>query len=322
MDKLNITKSALLGLATGDALGVPVEFLSRAEVRRINLKDMLGCDTTEQVNSHWGCVIPAGAWSDDTSLAVAGMSSIVCNGGQIDCNDVMARFLAWWEKGKYCSLSRPFGLGGTVQRALANYIAGVPAVDCGPADINANGNGSLMRILPFSLYCIFNELDDDDTAYIIEATSGITHGHPISRMGCVMFTVFLRELLSDKAISDAWEATKSFNYGRYYDDETIDAYGYLFLDEFAADGEKFIGETGYVVDTMATAADAMLHGEDFESCLLRAINMGYDTDTAGAVTGALAGAYYGVENIPERWLSRLLKRDKLEELARLFATRV
>ena len=315
----DLTKSALLGLAVGDALGVPVEFLSREQVHHINLTEMIGKDTPIQFESRWGGLIPAGAWSDDTSMTVATMISIISQDGNINYDDIMRRFVAWWKGGEYCSLSFPFGLGKTVSKAMNNYRSAIPATECGPKGMWENGNGALMRILPVSLYCIFRKQELEKTVEIINAATAITHGHAISQMGCLIFTLFLKELLEKETVIAAWEATKHINYLSYYDSATLDAYRLLLSDVFLKVSEEQIGETGYVVDSLMTAVYSMLRGKNYEEAVLTAINLGYDTDTNAAITGALAGAFYGLESIPIRWLSALRRCDYLEDVAARFA---
>ncbi|WP_257160249.1 ADP-ribosylglycohydrolase family protein [Corynebacterium cystitidis] len=108
----------LLGAATGDAFGVPFEFLSSEAVVQYSLGIMHGADQENTVMSHWGAVMPAGTWSKDTSMTVATMESIIRTGGELNFTDLMNQFVAWLEQGKYCAIDRPFGLGQTVGRAL------------------------------------------------------------------------------------------------------------------------------------------------------------------------------------------------------------
>lgn len=314
-----ITKASLLGLAVGDALGVPVEFMSREEVRKVNLTDMIGKDTPIAFESRWGDLIPAGAWSDDTSMTVATMESMIAQSGDIDYDDVMAHFIRWWRGGEYCSLSFPFGLGSTVSRAMGNIQLEYPASECGPKGFMDNGNGALMRILPFSLYCILKGRDIGKTVAIINTATAITHGHPISQMGSLVFTLFLKALMEADSVSSAWERTRRFNYSTYYDLATIDAYNLLLSEAFQNVDEDKIGETGYVVDSLMAVVYSMLAGKCFEDSILAAINLGYDTDTNAAITGALAGTFYGLGSIPERWLNALRRRGYLNDIAERFA---
>lgn len=247
------------------------------------------------------------------------MESMINQGGDIDYDDVMTHFLNWWKNGAYCSLNFPFGLGSTVSRAMDNYRLEYPVTECGPKGMWDNGNGALMRILPFSLYCIFRGRDTEKMVGIINTATAITHGHPISQMGSLIFTLFLEELMRTDSISSAWERTRRFNYSSYYDSVALDAYKMLLSDEFMTAGENAIGETGYVVDSLMAAVYSILEGNTFEDTILTAINLGYDTDTNAAITGALAGVFYGMEDIPERWLNALRRRDYLKDVAERFA---
>lgn len=230
----NIVQAALLGLAVGDALGVPVEFMSREEVRKVNLTEMVGKDTPVSFDSRWGEIIPAGAWSDDTSMTVATMESIIAQGGDIDYDDIMSRFVGWWNGGEYCSLDFPFGLGSTVSRAMINFRLEYPVTECGPKGEWDNGNGALMRILPFSLYCILKDRNIERTVEIINNATAITHGHAISQMGSLIFTLFLQELLRNDTVAAAWEATRQFDYAAFYDSSTLDAYHVILSNEYTA----------------------------------------------------------------------------------------
>ena len=130
-----ITKDALIGLAVGYAFGVPLEFLTREEVREVDLKDM--------IRTWLGKIIPAGSWSDDTSMTIAAMDSIIQNNGKINYEDIMHNFIEWWYHGKYTSIGTPFGLGGIVAESLERFQNGCPALECGGTSIMDNGNGSL-----------------------------------------------------------------------------------------------------------------------------------------------------------------------------------
>ena len=121
----------LLGLAIGDAFGVPVEFMSRREVRALDLRDMVGRDTNPGFQGRWTDMIPSGAWSDDTSMTIAAMSSIIEKKGEIDWEDIMRKFDDWWFRSQYTSLDFPFGLGSNISASMTRYLNGVPALECG-----------------------------------------------------------------------------------------------------------------------------------------------------------------------------------------------
>ena len=310
-DRRNYSRDGLIGLAVGDALGVPVEFLDRDTVRKINVCDMMGKDTNVNFKSYWSGSIPAGAWSDDTSMTYATMDSIVRNKG-IDYTDIMNSYLNWWTKGEYTSLNAPFGLGRTVNSALNRFVAGIPALDCGGKDERDNGNGALMRIFPISLYCIESGLSEEETAKIISESSAITHGHDISKMSCFIYTKFMEKLIETKNPKLAMENLKMIDYSKYFSKEAIAAHKRLFKGYFEYTPESEIKGSGYVVDSLECAIYSIMNTNNFEDAVLMAINTGYDTDTIGAITGSLAGVLYGEENIPDRWKNRLKKKDELD----------
>ena len=328
ISKNDFTKDSLIGLATGDALGVPVEFLSKDVIQQIQLKDMVGKDTnflddplvSNYSKISWSSKVPSGTWSDDTSLIVASMATIVKDEGVINYDHILDSFLNWWEKGEYCAIDNfSFGLGRCTSAALDKFHSGVPALDCGGDGIKDNGNGSLMRILPFSLYAISMGYDEEQMVDFINKASSITHAHDISKMSCFIYTEFLKVLLITKNPDLAYKNLLTIPYYNYYSREAIDAHKELFNVGFMnRKDSSFPEKNGYVVTTLEISIHNLLTTDNYESAVLQAINYGYDTDTNAAVTGSLAGALYGYQNIPERWRSKLRKLDQLEELVQSF----
>lgn len=318
-DIRTVTRSALLGQAVGDAFGVPVEFLSRAQVRNLDLSEMTGADSERPIDSRWGDLIPKGCWSDDTSMTLASMASFAGNGGEPDYEDQMCRFIRWWDRGEYCCLPYPFGLGGNIGAALQRFRRGVPALECGGTQRMDNGNGALMRILPFSLYCIFRGLGPAETAAVTGSGSAVTHGHAISRMCCFIWTEFLRALAEGRGVDGAVAHIEGLPCREWFSAETAAAAAFVTEKRVRDLTEDDIGETGYVADTLYAALYCMLRGRDYESVIRTAVELGYDTDTNAAVTGTAAGILYGAAAIPDRWLAALRGRDLLEAAAADFA---
>ena len=312
-----VTKDCLIGHAIGDALGVPVEFLSREQVRSCHITEMIGGDSGVPIRSQWIMSgVPAGAWSDDTSMTVAAMAAIENEKGKIVPEHIMKNFLDWWNSGLYTSLGSPFGLGGIVSESLTRFVKGTPPLKCGGTETRHNGNGSLMRILPFSLLCIASNKSEAETVELIGIGSSLTHAHDISKMSCFIYTEFLRILVQSKDKNAAFQHILDIDYKKYYSKEAIDALAQLLSPSFKSIKDTAISEkNGYVVPTLESALYSILTTTSFEQALLTSINMGYDTDTIGAVTGGLAGALYGYDAIPKRWLDKLKERQQLEELA-------
>ena len=310
--KPNSWTDGMMGLVTGDALGVPVQFMERDEIRQRPEGPVAGMESGGVYQ------MPAGTWSDDSSMALATLESIRRKGG-IDPGDIMLNFVKWMFGGEFTPFGEAFDEGNTCVMAITKFFETADWQHAGRTGEYANGNGALMRILPFSLYCIFRGRDKEKTVGIINTATAITHGHPISQMGSLIFTLFLEELMRTDSVSSAWENTRAFNYSAYYESVALDAYKILLSDEFMTAGENAIGETGYVVDSLMAAVYSILGGKTFEDTILTAINLGYDTDTNAAITGALAGAFYGIESIPERWLNAMRRLDYLEDVAERFA---
>ena len=244
----------------------------------------------------------------------------------------MQNFLIWWSGrdmeiddgqvfAKYSSREFPFGLGCICGEAMDRFAEGIPATECGPAGFMANGNGSLMRIFPFSMYCIIHELDVDRTAALIGEASAITHGHDISRMGCMIYTELLRGIVEGETIKDAFRTAVAYDYGRWYGPDALEAYKRLTdpsgsFEDVRADAIK---GSGYVRDSLETAVYSLLHTDSYRDAILTAVNFGYDTDTNACIAGGPAAVFYGAETIPESWMRGLRRRGYLEKLAGMFA---
>lgn len=295
-------KSIILGSAIGDALGVPVEFRFREELAQNPVTDMHGYGTYN---------LPAGCWSDDTSMTLAALDSLA--EGELDWAGIMFNFGKWYYDDEYTPTGWMFDVGGTCRQAIDNYfIHHKSAEECGLTDEYSNGNGSLMRIAPFVLFTEYaaylgNWLD------IIRKGSALTHAHECSMLGCCIYAVILRKLLHtpDKsAITEGLrEAADLFG-----DNPEIKHYRRLFDLNFAALPQKEIRSSGYVVDTLEVAVWCLLTTDSYAECVLKAVNLGEDTDTTAAVAGGLAGALYGMEGIPAKWLEKLKRREYIEEM--------
>lgn len=313
----------LIGQAVGDAFGIPVEFMSRNEVQKLDLRDMTGKDKPVFFTSRWSSLIPSGAWSDDTSMTIAAMVSIINHQGSIDYDDIMKQFLAWWDQGEYSSLDFPFGLGGNIGKALQRYRDGIPALECGGTDLMDNGNGALMRIFPFAMYCIEKNFSEDETLTIIRQSAGLTHRHDINALSCFIYTLFLNECIRTKKPEMAYQNAISDHIGYYNDrfsEEAVCAHKMLFNDlEKQSFDPNCIAESGYVADSLMIAIYSILRTANYEDAVRMAVSFGYDTDTNAAITGSIAGAMYGQEQIPERWMSQIRKKEMLMTIGQQFS---
>lgn len=308
---VKIIKGMLLGLATGDALGVPVEFESRQRLKVNPVVDMRSGGSWQQ---------PVGTWSDDTSMTIAAMESIG-RLGKLNYQDIMKNFLRWYEDEEFTATGERFDIGNTSRAAIINFRSKhLSPTKCGLTDKYSNGNGSLMRILPATLYLYStrgkiagDELD------IIHEFSALTHGHIISCMACGIYSLTAAHLLDGKNISEAFALGINDAKTFYSNVVEFKHFERLCDKNFAAISEDKISSSGYVVDTLEAALWCLLNTDDYKSLALKAVNLGKDTDTTGAVAGGLGGIVYGVEAIPTDWLNVLKRRDYLEKICEDFA---
>ena len=307
-------KAVMIGHAVGDALGVPVEFRTREYLDKNPVNGMLGYGTHP---------VPKGAWSDDTSMSLCALESL--SKGKIDYDDIMLNFGQWYYYNKFTATGETFDVGSTCSEAIHRYFKERHPYDkCGLSDEYSNGNGSLMRIHPFTLYLINlnkGKMPIDHLKVIGEASS-LTHAHPRSRVACFIYSCILWELIEhpDKvSINNALQAVRLFfnHYGLNggYSEE----YNELTNFQRLFDGiENFDGASiksdGYVVNTLEAAIWCLLTTDTYKDCVLKAVNLGDDTDTTAAVAGGLAGALYGYDAIPEEWRNTLLRREYVENL--------
>ena len=302
-------EDALIGFAIGDAMGVPIEFKSRYICNKNPLTEMVGYGSHD---------VPEGTWSDDTSMTIATMDSVIQT-GRIDYNDIIKKYCEWEKYAKYTATDKLFDIGIGTRKALNIYESmKINPTKCGSTDIMNNGNGSLMRMLPIVLYLYKirpNEIYEMD---IINNYSSLTHGHEISRLGCKIYYDFISGLLSGMNKEDALLNLQKINYSQYYSRETIDLYSRILNGSISNDDISTIRSSGYIVDTLEAVIWTIMNTDSYENAIIKAINLGEDTDTIGAITGSIAGIIYGKENIPERWLNKLKKKDYLESIAKDF----
>ena len=312
-------RAGVLGHAVGDALGVPVEFSHREQLHQQPVIGMRSYGTYD---------VPAGSWSDDTSMTLAAVESL-SRRGVIDYGDLMNNYRRWLEEAEFTPEHRVFDVGRATQRALLRYQQGTEPLDCGGRQERDNGNGSLMRMLPFVFYLYVQQdarLAADESLRTIRALSSLTHAHPISCMACGIYTLLAGELLQEHEPREALklamqQAEEAYAHWPEYQQARI-AYDRLFSPGFTEVLDSRIKSSGYVVDTLEAAIWSLCTTHSYKSCVLRAVNLGEDTDTAAAIAGGLAGIFYGMEAIPGEWLQTLLRREYMEELCEGFYQRI
>lgn len=315
--KETVWLDGMFGLIVGDALGVPVQFMSRDEIKTCKegpVKDMRG-------GGAFG--LSAGTWSDDSSMALAAMDSLT-EKGKVDLSDIMNKFILWEYDGMYTPYGVAFDEGITCRRAIHEFSKGHDPYKCGVTGEYANGNGALMRILPD---CIFlfaklkaQKLTIDEAIADIHAVAALTHNHLRSNMCCGFYFFCVKSILENegtlkqrlqKGIDEAVDY-----YGRDVDNLTQMAYLNRIIDlkKFEKTPESAIKSTGYVIDSIEAAIWCLITTDSYKDCMLKAVNLGDDTDTVAAIAGGLAGLYYGYDNIPQNWLEAIADRHVCEKM--------
>ena len=306
----NIWKDGIFGVVTGDALGCPVQFEDRSKVAEHPVRNMRGNGTFN---------LPAGSWTDDSSLTLALLDSI-CETGSLDLKHIMNNFVDWLDKGAFTPYEYSFDIGDGTIRAITAYKHKGKPRQCGGTSEWNNGNGSLMRILPACLYCYRKGLDDKEAIRQIHAVGSLTHAHIRSNIACGFYYFMICEVLNgkNKLIEGIQEG---LNHGfAFYEKVLADHENLLYynrirdLEQFANTPEDKIKSSGYVVDTLEASIWSLITTNSFEEALLKAVNLGNDSDTVGAISGGLAALYYGYEAIPTQWIQEIKKREWIEQL--------
>ncbi len=325
-EKIDIIRAVMLGHAVADAVGVPAEFRSRGELRSDPITDMTGYGTHYQ---------PKGTFSDDTSMSIAALDAI--KGGELDYLGVMKNFSAWYNRSEYTASGVFFDIGNSCLRAISSFDSDGEKRAFGHGETGAYscGNGGLMRIHPFALYAFYKEEDTGRRMKIVHDGTALTHAHPRCLLGSGIFSLILGELIRkpEKASVTRGAASALLYYSKAGENGSpelsgeIQTYKRVFKSLATVTGcerttEDEIRSTGYVVDTLEAAMWCIMSTNDYKSAVLRAVNLGEDTDTVAAVAGALAGALYGVEGIPEEWLRALVGRDMIEDMCETFAENI
>ncbi len=287
-------RDGICGLTVGDALGVPVEFKTRQYLAKNPVTGMMGYGTHYQ---------PPGTWSDDTSMTLATMQSIV-NRKAINLEDIMMEFSLYLNESKYCQ-DEMFDIGIATREAIDKFDRGYPVLECGGKSDRHNGNGSLMRILPLAYV-------PDITYAEIEGVSAITHAHPKSKIACALYVEIAKSMLErNLEISEHIENSCEMIQRHYEGCEYLSEFENIFEGYY----DVYEGRT-YVIKTLEAVLYCLLETESYRDAVLMAVNLGRDTDTVAAITGGLAGIYYGYDDIPQEWICEIPQIEYVIKMCR------
>lgn len=297
----NRSRGALIGLAVGDALGAAVEFRSPGSFAPVTGYRNGGPHSLE-----------AGEWTDDTSMALALADSIATAGW--DLNDQAERYVQWWKTGKYSVNGRCFDIGITTRSALGNYVAKKNALASGDRSDRASGNGSIMRLAPVPIrYAHLYPTRVEEISRLAEESSLPTHASEQCVAACRFLATVLAALIQgedrDDVLSPDWKPLQRLNDLKPLNPLIQE----IAQGSFRQKQPPAIQGSGWVVKSLEASLWAFHDADTFEEAVLKAVNLGDDADTTGAICGQLAGAYWGESGISESLRSGLARMDMLEK---------
>ena len=311
--KRNIWLDGMMGVIVGDALGCPVQFIPRAQIAGRASGPVTGMEEGGTYQ------MPKGTWTDDSSMALATLASIR-ELGAIHPDDIMERFVDWYEDGEYTPFGYPFDMGTTCSMAIEKYERQKNTATCGGTSEHSNGNGSLMRIMPACLYAYDRNLSAAEAVRVVHIVGGLTHNHLRAKIACGLYCFCVKAVLDEEGTLPE-RIQKGLNEGfAFYEQDAANAKElsrYARLRDVQAFGAAPVTEirsSGYVVDSLEAAIWSLVRSGSFRECLLSAVNLGEDTDTIGAIAGGLAALYYSYDAIPADWLAVIRRREWIEDL--------
>lgn len=293
---MNEIENSVVGFAIGDMLGLPYEFKERNSFNCTKL-------IKSNKNSYHG-LLPKGTWSDDTSLMLCVLDALKGITDKEQYEIFRENAIAWKEDGKFTATGIVFDIGTSCNLGIS-YMKHRKE-NKNADDINSNGNGGLMRILPL---CFLEYRDNEEILKKIEIFNKCSHNHLTSNIGCLIYILIAKTLLKTKNIKSALIEVVSNIENKYKIPEYENIWNLKILNM----NEDEIKSSGYIVDTLESCIYSLYNAKNYKEVVLRAINLGNDTDTIGALTGGLAALIYPIPFIYKWYLK---KRKEIIQLVR------
>lgn len=309
--RYNKATDALLGVAVGDALGVPFEFNTKDQMKKNPAKEMVG---------YGRYTVPAGTWSDDSSLTFCLAQSLLKG---YDLADMATNFLNWKEESYWSARGYVFDIGITTSKAITYFKRILRNKEYEEltqlkylGDEYDNGNGSLMRIMPLLFY--IKDMDISQQFEIIRDVSALTHRHMRAAMCCLIYLRLAEHLLNGKGKITAYQLMQKEILAFWKTIDYAEKESKLFTQLIEKDIREMPYEDlksgGYVMESIESSIWCFLQKDTYSEVVLTAINLGHDTDTTAAIAGGLAGLYYGAGSMPEYWLASIARLEDIIEL--------
>lgn len=307
---LNRIKGFFMGLATGDALGIPVEFQSRQNLSKNPVTGMREGGVYEK---------PAGTWSADGSLTFCVAESLL-NG--FNLHDIAQKFVDWLYKSYWTANGDVFDVGVIVATAIKNIKNGTELAEAGGNKEMDNGNGALNYTLPLTFHT--RTLSISERFIYVEQLSSLTNRHLRSIIGAFIFSEMAIWLMRGgdidihKAYVAMTQTVNDFIKERANLQQEAQHYARVLNENIGQLPLSSISSTAYVVDSIEACFWSLLNTNTYQEAVLTSVNLGEDADTIGAMTGALAGLYYGYDAIPQEWVHQVARKDDILELSERF----
>ncbi|WP_462221052.1 ADP-ribosylglycohydrolase family protein [Ferruginibacter sp.] len=313
----NKIKDAILGLVIADAVGVPYEFSSRETLKVRPAKDMISQGSHNQAK---------GTWSDDSSLTLCLLDALIEN---YSLQKIAENFIGWKYKNLWTARGRVFDIGITTSHSIErlNKILKRNAInELGELKYMGseedNGNGSLMRILPLAFY-LYQKPIEEQWQKTWEV-SALTHPPFRAAMACLIYNKITEQIIEGKSFDLAYKEMCndiiSFWKKEEFSEEEFKIFGRILSGNIGELKEEVINSGGYVINTLEASIWVLLDSNSYKEAVLKAVNLGRDTDTTAAVVGGIAGLMYGQESFPENWYWDTARITDIENLCERFST--
>lgn len=298
-------QAAYWGFIVGDALGVPYEFKTREQMKANPATTMTGYGTYNQ---------PPGTWSDDTSMMLCVLKNNLNNGRPIDLAKL---FLDWYQHAEYTPHGEVFDIGITTRNAMEHIIKTRSIRESGLRNERSAGNGSLMRCLPYAFYENYSIRLSN---LVIE--SGITHKISICTTSSIFYSKMAHSIYTGNcSLQDAIKQARGYIYHGWRITDAEDdhfplakTFEPIFHCDYTKKSEEDVRSTGYVLHTLDAVMWCLFNTDNYKDAVLKAVNLGGDTDTIAALTGGIAGLYYGMESIPKEWLETIANKTLINSI--------
>ena len=298
----NNVYGAIMGAIVGDAIGLPFEFKSKGEIKKQDIRKLKTRGYHNQ---------PIGAWSDDSSMILCTMESMLNGYSYMNIGD---KFCEWKYKAHWTPYGILFDIGDTTAKAIMNI--NLRKDYSGLSEENNCGNGSLMRIIPILFYIKDNRNERFD---IIKEVSSLTHSNMICVIACSIYLEMCLNILDgyDKKVAYTKMKATIIDYYKEYDLELKSFHNILYKDILDINKDELSG-SGYVIHTLESALYSFLSTKNFKQAIYNAILLGDDTDTVASITGGISGLYYGYNKIPKKWKNLIVKKEEIYNLTDMF----